>query len=178
MRRRALLALSLGITLSALAQAPDTARYTITMAKGPSGILKAWTERDGTRGFWWADDEGPFFAAGGSWFMLIRQGSKWAIPSLLRAQERYDSVRGLYVAAGIPAPEALRIATVGAARVMHRDAELGSIAPGKLADLIIVDGNPERQIADIRRVMFVMKDGRIYDPKAMYAAVGVRPAVQ
>jgi imidazolonepropionase-like amidohydrolase len=81
----------------------------------------------------------------------------------------------LYVDAGIPATDVLRIATLGAARVMHRDAELGSIAPGKLADLIIVDGHPERQISDIRRVTFVMKDGRIYDPAAMYAAVGVRP---
>ena len=83
----------------------------------------------------------------------------------------------LYVAAGIPAPDVLRIATIGAARVMHRDAELGSITPGKLADLIIVDGHPEQRISDIRRVTVVMRDGRIYDPKAMYAAVGVRPAV-
>ena len=80
----------------------------------------------------------------------------------------------LYVAAGIPASEALRIATINSARVMHRDRELGSIAPGKLADLIIVDGHPEQRIADIRRVTFVMKDGKIYDPKTMYSVVGVR----
>jgi imidazolonepropionase-like amidohydrolase len=83
----------------------------------------------------------------------------------------------LYAAAGIPEPEVLRIATIGAARVMHRDAELGSIAPGKLADLIIVDGHPEHHMADIRRVTFVMKDGRTYDPRALYGAAGVQPAV-
>ena len=83
----------------------------------------------------------------------------------------------LYAAAGIPAPEVLRIATINAARVMHRDNELGSIATGKLADLIIVDGHPEQRIADIRRVTFVMKDGKIYDPAAMYSAAGVRPAI-
>jgi hypothetical protein len=83
----------------------------------------------------------------------------------------------LYAQAGIPAPQVLRIATIGAARVMHRDRELGSIAPGKLADLIIVDGHPERTMSDIRRVTYVMKDGKVYDPAAMYRAVGVRPAV-
>ena len=83
----------------------------------------------------------------------------------------------LYAAAGIPAPQVLRIATLNAAKVMHREKELGSIAPGKLADLIIVDGHPEQRMSDIRRVTFVMKDGKIYDPAAMYSAVGVRPAV-
>lgn len=83
----------------------------------------------------------------------------------------------LYAAAGIPAPEVLRIATINAARVMHRADALGSIVPGKLADLIIVDGHPEQRIGDIRRVTFVMKDGRVYDPALMYQAVGVRPAV-
>lgn len=81
----------------------------------------------------------------------------------------------LYVQAGIPAPEVLRIATLNAARIMKRDAELGSIAPGKLADLIVVDGNPAQQIGDIRRVTLVMKDGVRYEPAALYRAVGVRP---
>ncbi|HEU4995552.1 MAG TPA: amidohydrolase family protein [Gemmatimonadaceae bacterium] len=84
----------------------------------------------------------------------------------------------LYTAAGIPAPEVLRIATIGAARVAKRDKDLGSIAPGKLADLIIVDGHPEQRIADIRRVTYVMKDGKIYDPAALYNTVGVRPATR
>ena len=83
----------------------------------------------------------------------------------------------LYAAAGIPNAQVLRIATINAARVMHREKELGSIAPGKLADVIIVDGHPEQRMSDIRRVTFVMKDGKIYDPAAMYSAVGVRPAV-
>jgi imidazolonepropionase-like amidohydrolase len=81
----------------------------------------------------------------------------------------------LYAAAGIPNAEVLRIATIGAAKVTKRDKELGSIAPGKLADLIIVDGDPVQRMSDIRRVTYVMKDGRIYDPTAMYAAIGVRP---
>ncbi len=81
----------------------------------------------------------------------------------------------LYVAAGIPAPEALRIATLGAARVMKRDAEAGTLAPGKLADLIVVDGDPAKRISDIRRVSLVMKGGTLYEPARLYEAIGVRP---
>ncbi|HEX8853572.1 MAG TPA: amidohydrolase family protein [Pyrinomonadaceae bacterium] len=81
----------------------------------------------------------------------------------------------LYVEAGIPAAEALRIATIGAARVMKRDGELGSITAGKLADLILVDGNPAERISDIRRVSLVVKDGNVYEPAALYRSIGVRP---
>jgi imidazolonepropionase-like amidohydrolase len=81
----------------------------------------------------------------------------------------------LYASAGIPPIEVLRIATLNAAKVMKREKELGSIAVGKLADLIVVDGRPDQRMSDIRRVTFVMKDGKIYDPAAMYGAVGVRP---
>jgi imidazolonepropionase-like amidohydrolase len=95
-----------------------------------------------------------------------------------------DSVAGFtlqhelenYVQAGIPAPEVLRIATLGAARVMKLDRELGTVAPGKLADLILVDGDPTRNISDIRRVTMVVKDGVIYDPAKLYQQIGVKPA--
>ena len=81
----------------------------------------------------------------------------------------------LYAEAGIPANEVLRIATIGAARVAKRDGELGSVAPGKLADLVLVEGDPTRRIGDIRRVSLVVKDGAVYDPAALYKAIGVRP---
>lgn len=81
----------------------------------------------------------------------------------------------LYVEAGIPVNEVLKIATIGAARIMKRDGELGSIAPGKLADLILVDGKPATRISDIRRVSLVVKDGSIYEPAALYKNIGVGP---
>jgi imidazolonepropionase-like amidohydrolase len=81
----------------------------------------------------------------------------------------------LYVDSGIPAPDALRIATLGAARVMKRDRDLGSAAPGKLADLILVDGDPAARISDIRRVVLTVKDGVVYDPAALWREVGVKP---
>ncbi|HEY4588144.1 MAG TPA: amidohydrolase family protein, partial [Thermoanaerobaculia bacterium] len=81
----------------------------------------------------------------------------------------------LYVDSGIPAPEVLRIATLGAARVMKRDQDLGSIAPGKLADMVLVDGDPTARISDVRRVVLTVKDGTTYDPSAIWATLGVKP---
>jgi imidazolonepropionase-like amidohydrolase len=86
-----------------------------------------------------------------------------------------QSELGYYVQAGIPAPKVLQLATLGAARVMKHDIEGGSIAPGKLADVILVDGDPASRIGDIRRVVTVVKDGVLYDPTVLYESLGVRP---
>lgn len=80
----------------------------------------------------------------------------------------------LYVQAGIPAPEVLRIATLGAAEVAKRDKDLGTIEPGKLADFILVEGDPTQNISDIRRVVTVVKDGKVFDPVAIYGEMGIR----
>jgi len=79
----------------------------------------------------------------------------------------------LYVQAGIPPAEVLRIATLGAASVMKHDDQLGSVAPGKLADLDIIDGDPSTNISDVRKVVTVIKDGKVYDARAVAAQIGV-----
>ncbi|MGZ5448938.1 MAG: amidohydrolase family protein [Thermoanaerobaculia bacterium] len=79
----------------------------------------------------------------------------------------------LYAQAGIPPAEVLRIATLVPAQVLGRDQDLGTIEPGKLADFIIVDGDPTRNISDIRKVVRVVKDGKVYDPRAIYRELGV-----
>jgi hypothetical protein len=84
----------------------------------------------------------------------------------------------LYVKAGIPAGEALRIATWNGAKVIGWSDRLGSIASGKLADLILVDGDPTKDIAALRRISLVMKNGVVYDPAKLYEAVGVAPFVE
>jgi len=80
----------------------------------------------------------------------------------------------LYVEAGIPAAKVLRLATLGAAEITGRADRLGTVEEGKLADLILVDGDPTRDISAIRNVELVIKDGMVLDPDALYAAVGVR----
>ncbi|HSS75867.1 MAG TPA: amidohydrolase family protein [Thermoanaerobaculia bacterium] len=81
----------------------------------------------------------------------------------------------LYVDAGFSPADALRAATLVPARVMKRDQDLGSVVPGKLADLILVDGDPMARISDIRRVVLTVKDGVVYDPAALYQALAVQP---
>ncbi|HEX7122917.1 MAG TPA: amidohydrolase family protein, partial [Gemmatimonadaceae bacterium] len=77
----------------------------------------------------------------------------------------------LYEHAGIPAPKVLQIATLGAARVMKDDREYGSIAPGKVADIIIVNGRPAERVGDLRNVERVIRAGRVYDPAELRAAL-------
>ena len=81
----------------------------------------------------------------------------------------------LDVQAGIPPTEVLKLATIGAARIMKKDTELGSIAPGKLADLVLIDGNPAASISDVRKTALVMKDGVLYHPAELYAELGIQP---
>jgi imidazolonepropionase-like amidohydrolase len=81
----------------------------------------------------------------------------------------------LYAQAGISAPDVLRIATLGAARVARRDQELGSITPGKLADMVLIDGDPAKRISDVRHTSLVIKDGAFYEPAALYKALGIKP---
>jgi hypothetical protein len=81
----------------------------------------------------------------------------------------------LEVQAGIPAPQVLQNATLNAARIMSLDRDLGSITPGKLADLILVDGDPTQNISDIRKTVVVIKDGVFYQPSELYNELGVTP---
>jgi imidazolonepropionase-like amidohydrolase len=66
----------------------------------------------------------------------------------------------LMVAWGMPQMDALKSATSVAGRVLHMD--IGQVKQGMLADLIAVDGDPTTDISALRRVKFVMKNGRTY----------------
>jgi imidazolonepropionase-like amidohydrolase len=81
----------------------------------------------------------------------------------------------LDVQAGIPPAEVLKLATLGAARIMKKDAELGSISSGKLADLVLISGNPAENISDVRKTALVVKDGVVYKPAELYAELGIQP---
>src|SRR5204862_4974270 len=81
----------------------------------------------------------------------------------------------LYVRAGIPAPEVLRMATLTSAEVMGVNKDRGVIAPGKLADLILVDGDPLKNMRDLDKITSVIKGGTVYDPAAIEKALGIAP---
>jgi len=75
-----------------------------------------------------------------------------------------DNLRELemMVAAGVRPAEATRIVTSGNAATFHMDGKVGSVKSGLLADLIAVEGDPTSDIAALRQVRLVMKDGRIH----------------
>ncbi|MFO0323708.1 MAG: amidohydrolase family protein [Burkholderiales bacterium] len=83
----------------------------------------------------------------------------------------------LYVQAGISPLDVLRIATWNGAKYSQVLERTGSITVGKDADLILVDGDPAKNIADVRKVSLVMKRGEITLPAELYSAVGVKPFV-
>lgn len=84
----------------------------------------------------------------------------------------------LYVEAGIPPADVLYLATLGAARVMDMDAMFGSITVGKRADMILVDGDPLRDMRDIGRVVLTIKGGAMYDPALIYRALAIEPCCE
>lgn len=78
----------------------------------------------------------------------------------------------MYQRAGIPTPRVLQIATIDAARFMKDDRDHGSVAVGKVADLIVVDGKPVERLADLAKVETVIRGGRLYRVSDLTAAVG------
>jgi imidazolonepropionase-like amidohydrolase len=78
----------------------------------------------------------------------------------------------IYVAAGFTPAEALAAATIVPARLVGADKRTGSIAVGKAADLVLVEGDPSQRIGDLRQTRVVMLDGKLLDADALRSAAG------
>jgi hypothetical protein len=81
----------------------------------------------------------------------------------------------LYEKAGIPAARVLRMATYDCEKYLGLEQSLGSIEAGKLADFILVPGDPTRSVSAVRQVRMVMRDGVLYFPSEIYRALGIEP---
>ena len=68
---------------------------------------------------------------------------------------------------GMTPLEALKAGTIGSAEAIGRSGELGSIEPGKFADLVILDRYPRQDIHASRAIAAVMKNGRLYDASTL-----------
>jgi imidazolonepropionase-like amidohydrolase len=102
--------------------------------------------------------------------LTIVAGTDQAIPghSLHRELE-------IYVQAGFTPMEALQAATSVPARVMGLDKELGTIAVGKRADMVLLDGDPLADIRNTRRVDKTIASGAVYDPAPLWQSVNFTP---
>ena len=77
----------------------------------------------------------------------------------------------LLVRAGFSPLEAIKVATLNGAVYLGRDAQIGSIRAGKNADLVVVKGDPSKQVSDVENVEIVFKDGVGYDPAKLLVSV-------
>src|SRR6516164_1435250 len=77
----------------------------------------------------------------------------------------------LLVESGFTPVEAISIGTLNGAKYLGRDARIGSIEPGKQADLVVVLGDPSTAIGDVRRVETVFSNGVGYDPAKLIDSV-------
>ncbi len=80
----------------------------------------------------------------------------------------------LLVEAGFSPVEAIKIATLNGAVYMGKDKQIGSIAAGKNADLVVIRGDPSKQISDVENVEIVFKDGVGYDSRKLLDSVRER----
>jgi hypothetical protein len=83
----------------------------------------------------------------------------------------------VYAEAGIPPADVLRIATLDSARVLGVDDKTGSVAAGKVADLILLSENPLENVSAVREALLVMKGDTLYRPADLYKSVGIEPFV-
>jgi hypothetical protein len=77
----------------------------------------------------------------------------------------------LLVEAGFTPVQAIQIGTQNGARFLGQEHEIGTIAPGKRADLILVHGDPAAHIQELENIEVVFKDGLGYDPQRLLEAV-------
>jgi adenine deaminase len=68
---------------------------------------------------------------------------------------------------GMSPLQALRCATINGANYLGMDKEIGSLEPGKLADMVVLDDNPLEDIRNTESVRYVIVNGRLYDAESM-----------
>jgi imidazolonepropionase-like amidohydrolase len=92
----------------------------------------------------------------------VNLGAHGQLPGLGAHWELWMLVQG-----GMKPLEAIRAATLNGARYVGLDGDIGSLEPGKLADLVVMDRNPLESIQNSDSIRYVVLNGRIYDANTM-----------
>ena len=102
--------------------------------------------------------------------VMFTAGTDGALPgySVIREVE-------LFVQAGLSPADAIRAATVVAARTSGLDGESGTLEPGKRADFVVLDADPMANIANLRRVRWVATEGKVYLADTLWRVAGFTP---
>jgi imidazolonepropionase-like amidohydrolase len=102
--------------------------------------------------------------------VAISAGTDGDSPRAAAYPSLFDEIE-LLGAAGLPPLQAIRAATLVGARTLRQEREMGSVAAGKLANLVVLDRNPLESLANMRSVVLTVKRGRAY-PRADYRPIG------
>jgi imidazolonepropionase-like amidohydrolase len=94
--------------------------------------------------------------------LLVAAGTDAPYPGDFQGEGIHRELE-LLVESGVTPLEAITIATKNAAKIMNAETEWGTLEPGKLANIVIVDGKPDQNIRETRNVAVVVKEGRILD---------------
>lgn len=131
----------------------------------PADVLEARATRRIT---WYHQDEYhyPGVAAGAA--AILRAGGHVALGSHgeLEGLGNHWELRAL-ASGGMTPREVLRVATVEGARAIGLGAEIGTLEPGKLADLLVLDRNPLQNVRHLSNIRYVMKDGVLYEAETL-----------
>ncbi|WP_417491544.1 amidohydrolase family protein [Maricaulis sp.] len=107
---------------------------------------------------------------------MMREAGIFLVPGTdLGGSFAYHRELELYQRTGMTAPEILAWASHGMAAYLGVDDELGTIAPGMLADFYLVPGDPTQDLREIKTISMVASNGVIYYPTEIYPEFGIRP---
>jgi imidazolonepropionase-like amidohydrolase len=158
---------TLSLSASILDREGDAARRQLAEGSDLTEIVASWKERDYTADFsdddWaWAPVElrrqmtflGRAHEAGVPIVAGTDTPNPWILPGIGLHQEL-----ALLAACGLTPTEAIRCATSRAAELLDQATDFGTVASGKRADLVVVDGDPSVSIADLQRIRTVIRNG-------------------
>jgi Tol biopolymer transport system component len=127
----------------------------------PHSVLDHKTKR---RGAWFRDDEYAFPKHAAQMAKLVRAGGLVGVGSHGEFQGLgYHWEMWMLASGGMTPLEVLRCATLNGSKIVGRPEDIGSLEPGKLADLVILDKNPLDDIHNTNSVHWVMKNGELFE---------------